>query len=424
MGILIEIGSFIKLQRTKKGMTLGELADGIVSVSYLSKIENLKTQASPEIIHLLCNKLGIMVDNSKEPMIKEKCDRWFSMLFDVNDKEEIIATYKELQKLMDTNISDSLLMFEIHKIRYHLLLGETSQAHNKIKELNEISDNFEVIHKFYWCKYRGNYYSIIEDNSAALELYNQAESLFKFLSLEEQETADVYYLLAVTHSKLRNTLESIDYANQALEIYMKQYDFVRCAQCHNILGISYRRIRMYEKAIKNYNLALHLGKLNNNKFIIQLTNQNLGHLYSVKGDSEEAIKHYLEVLNDDQVLPSSRLTTLASSVSEYYQAGRYEEAKETIRLAYQLMKELKEETHRLSHYTIHLYDHLLNEEFDKFENVMVKELLPYLRKTKDYANIIIFSSLLADFFEKRQRYKDAAKYYKVVNFAYRQIANI
>ncbi|WP_068676883.1 helix-turn-helix domain-containing protein [Oceanobacillus sp. Castelsardo] len=421
---MIEIGSFIKLQRTKKGMTLGELADGIVSVSYLSKIENLKTQASPEIIQLLCNKLGIKVDNSKELVIEEKCNQWFSMLFAVNDKEDIIATYKELQELMDTNISESLLMFEIHKIRYYLLIGETSQAHNKIKELNEISENFDDIHKFYWYKYKGNYYSVIEDNSVALEMYNHAKGLSKFLNIEEREVADVYYLLAVTHSKLRNTLESIDYANEALDVYMKQYDFVRCAQCHNILGISYRRIRMYEKAIKNYNLALHLGKLNNNKSIIQLTNQNLGHLYSVKGDSEEAIKHYLEVLNDDQVLPSNRLTTLASSVSEYYQTERYDEAKETIHVAFQLMKELKEETPRLSYYTIHIYHHLLNEEFDKFENVMVKELLPYLRKTKDYANIIIFSSLLADFFEKRQRYKDAAKYYKEVNFAYRQIANI
>lgn len=424
MGILIEIGSFIKLQRTKKGMTLGELADGIVSVSYLSKIENLKTQASPEIIQLLCNKLGINVDKSKEPIIKEKCDQWFSMLFEVNDKEDIIATYKELQELMDTNISDYILLFEIHKIRYYLLIGETSQAYNKMEELNEMSDDFDNIHKFYWFKYRGNYYSVKEDYSNALEMYNQAETLFKFTNLEEHEIADVYYLLAVTHSKLRNTLESIDFANKALEVYMKQYNFVRCAQCHNILGISYRRIRMYEKAIKNYNLALHLGELNNNKAIIQLTNQNLGHLYSVKGDSEEAIKHYLEVLNDSEVSPSSRLTTLASSVSEYYQAGRYEEAKETIHVALELMNELKDETHTLCHYTIHIYHYLLNEEWDKFENVMVNELLPYLRKTKDYVNIIIFSSLLADFFEKRQRYKDAAKYYKVVNFAYRQIANI
>ncbi|MFD1350530.1 helix-turn-helix domain-containing protein [Oceanobacillus caeni] len=421
---MIEIGSFIKLQRTKKGMTLGELADGIVSVSYLSKIENLKTQASPEIIQLLCNKLGINVDKSKEPIIKEKCDQWFSMLFEVNDKEDIIATYKELQELMDTNISDYILLFEIHKIRYYLLIGETSQAYNKMEELNEMSDDFDNIHKFYWFKYRGNYYSVKEDYSNALEMYNQAETLFKFTNLEEHEIADVYYLLAVTHSKLRNTLESIDFANKALEVYMKQYNFVRCAQCHNILGISYRRIRMYEKAIKNYNLALHLGELNNNKAIIQLTNQNLGHLYSVKGDSEEAIKHYLEVLNDSEVSPSSRLTTLASSVSEYYQAGRYEEAKETIHVALELMNELKDETHTLCHYTIHIYHYLLNEEWDKFENVMVNELLPYLRKTKDYVNIIIFSSLLADFFEKRQRYKDAAKYYKAVNFAYRQIANI
>ena len=79
MGFVIEIGSFIKLQRTKREMTLKDLAEGIVSVSYLSKIENLKTQASYDIIQLLCNRLGIQLDHLDETTIKEKCEQWYSM---------------------------------------------------------------------------------------------------------------------------------------------------------------------------------------------------------------------------------------------------------------------------------------------------------------------------------------------------------
>src|SRR5690625_954229 len=106
VGILIEVGSLIKLQRTKQNMTQGDLAKGIVSLSYLSKIENLKTEASPEITQALCTRLGIKIDNSLNTTIQEKCKEWYGMLFAANDKKEIIAKYEEIQKLMDDNLND------------------------------------------------------------------------------------------------------------------------------------------------------------------------------------------------------------------------------------------------------------------------------------------------------------------------------
>ncbi len=52
-------------------MTQEELSEGIVSLSYLSKIENQKTNASPEILQLLCDRLGIEI--SEDTDIEEKC---------------------------------------------------------------------------------------------------------------------------------------------------------------------------------------------------------------------------------------------------------------------------------------------------------------------------------------------------------------
>ncbi|WP_337019440.1 helix-turn-helix domain-containing protein [Oceanobacillus massiliensis] len=423
---MIEIGSFIKLQRTKQEMTLGELSEGIVSVSYLSKIENQKTQASPEIIQLLCNRLGIEVDNSQEEVIKEKCKQWYSMLFEVNNKEEIIATYQEIQELMDKNISESMMMFEIYKIRYFLVLGEHDLALKKVNELNEISSTFDNLQQYYWNKFKGNYNSVTGDYAQAMLLYKRAEDRLQYINLEEREVADLKYAISITHSKLRNTLEAIDYANKALEIFMRHYNFIRCAQCHNILGISYRRIRMYDKAIKNFNLALHLGKLEKNKQLIQLTNQNLGYLYSSKGDSVEAIKHYKEIIYDTELYIGEKVETLASLVRECYNIKSFDEAKEGIEYGLKLISELEEEIdqYKIFYYIIHTYNNLLNEEYGKFEKLVVKEFLPYLKKHKDYASIVIFAELIAKHYEKLNKYKDATKYYKEANFAYEQISNI
>src|SRR5699024_1449718 len=98
---MMEVGSYIKLQRVQQGMTQDELASGIVSMSYLSKIENQRAEASPEVISLLCTRLGIEIDNEKDFDIKDKCEEWYAMLFEVNDKEEIIKCYKELNELLE-----------------------------------------------------------------------------------------------------------------------------------------------------------------------------------------------------------------------------------------------------------------------------------------------------------------------------------
>lgn len=69
----MEIGPYIKLHRIKQEMTQAELAEGIVSSAYLSKIENEKTEASPSVISLLCTRLGIQLENETDEVVREKC---------------------------------------------------------------------------------------------------------------------------------------------------------------------------------------------------------------------------------------------------------------------------------------------------------------------------------------------------------------
>ncbi|MBM7601117.1 tetratricopeptide (TPR) repeat protein [Virgibacillus halotolerans] len=423
---MVEIGSFIKLQRTKQGMTLEDLSQGIVSLSYLSKIENLKTEASSEIIQMLCTRLGIQIDNSMENEIKEKSKEWYSMLFEVNDKEEIVRTYEELQALLDRNLFDDLMLFEIHKVRYHLVLGEYEKALEKINELNKVSSTFDMEQNYYWFKFRGNYNSVIGDNfKQAMTMYKHAEEKLQQLQLGELEVADLQYVIAITHSKLRNTLESIEYANKALGVFMKQYNFMRCAQCHIILGISYRRIRMHDKAIKNYNLAKHLGELNKDKQIIQLTNQNLGYLYSTTGKTEEAIKYYTDVVDDEEVHLNERMAAITSLIKEYYNISNIEKTKEMIVRALELIDLAKDNiNYKLYDYMIHTYSHAINDEHEQFKSLVTDKFIPYLKKHKDYSNLVVYSNMLGSHFEKLGRYKESVKYYKLANLTYEELISL
>src|SRR5699024_11051156 len=129
---MMEDGSYIKLQRVKQGMTQEELANGIVSMSYLSKNKNQRTEASPEVIKVLGSRIGIEIHNEQDVTIKKKNERQNELLFEVNDRDDIRNGYIQLETLMDTGSSINFMMFGIHKIRYYLVLGKFSEALQRI----------------------------------------------------------------------------------------------------------------------------------------------------------------------------------------------------------------------------------------------------------------------------------------------------
>lgn len=421
----MEIGPFIKLHRIEQNMTQEDLSKGIVSMSYLSKIENERTVASPEVIRMLCTRLGIQLNSKREAVIQKKCKKWYKLLYEVTDKEEIIKRHQEIRKLVSTTYSYSFVMFEIHRIRYFLVLREYSKALQQINKLNEISSTFDTLQQYYWFKFKGNYSSLKNESNEAIRLYKKAENLFSQLDLSEDEKADLQYTIAVTYSKLRNTLESIKYAEKALDTFMKKYNFIRCAECHIILGIAYRRIKMYEKSIKNHNLAKRLGNLIENKQIIQLANQNLGVLHSTKGEREDAIYHYSEVIKHDKTDLNARLTAVTSLIKEYYAIEEYDKAELMIYEGLKLLEQSENvQSLKLHYYVIHTYHYAIKEDGQNFKSLVINEFIPYLKKHKDFGNIVLYATMLGEYFEKIHKYKNATKYYKLANKTYESLITL
>src|SRR5699024_4449041 len=179
------------------------------------------------------------------------------------------------------------------------------------------------------------------------------------------------------------------------------------------------------KAIKNHNLAKHLGKLDNNKQVIQLANQNLGYLHSARGDSEDAVHFYKEVAKDPNVDMNTKLPAIASLIKEYYNIEDYEQVKNMIEIGLELLKEMGgDDSFRIFYYIIYTYKYALNKENKKFENIVSKEFIPYLKKHNDYANIAEYTTMLAKHHESKHLYKDAAYNYELANQAYKRLITI
>ncbi|MFP7494427.1 helix-turn-helix domain-containing protein [Terribacillus saccharophilus] len=418
----MEIGPLIKLHRIKQNMTQEDLAAGIVSESYLSKIENQKTDASPEVIALLCERLGIQLNAENEDMIKEKAEEWFNLLYVTQSREEQDARFKELEELFQNSNSDYEILFEIHKIRYYLVSNQDGKTKDQIEKLSNLEYSFDSKQNFFWNKYLGNYYQINEDdNIKALHFYEIAESLIKGIELTESDIADIYYTLAVTHTKLINNLKSMEYANKALEVFRQNYNFVRCAQCHILLGISYRRMHMVDMAIKQYNMAKHLGEITENSEVVQLSNHNLGYLHSTLGESNEAIKYLEQAYEMGSNITATQFNTIISLIKEYYNSERLEEAKSILEKNYHLVEELPAHSKKTFKLELDVYKYAIYNEYNQLEHTIINEFLPYLAGKSDYANIVNYANMIGEHFEKQKKYKNAAHYYKMASSNYQKL---
>src|SRR5699024_3613285 len=136
----MEIGALIKMTRIHKGMTQEDLAEGIASMSYLSMIENEHATACSEVINMLFTRLGLHVDKRNDETIDETLQTWYGMLFEGTDKENIIALYNKLQQIIDSNYTDEVIMFEIHKVRYYIILEQYVKAFKQINKLDAMSN--------------------------------------------------------------------------------------------------------------------------------------------------------------------------------------------------------------------------------------------------------------------------------------------
>lgn len=421
----MEIGPLIKLHRIKQNMTQEDLAAGIVSESYLSKIENQKTDASPEVIALLCERLGIQLNAENEDMIKEKVEEWAALLYDSHSREEQETKYKELDILFKNNNSDFEITYEIHKIRYFLIRNDNLKTKEQIEKLSTLESSFEDKQNFYWNKYLGNYYQTHDgDNIKALHYYERAESLIRSIDLTEIELADINYILAVTHTKLINNLQSMEYSNKALDAFRQHYNFVRCAQCHILLGICYRRMQMIDLAIKQYNLAQHLGEITENSEVILLSNHNLGYLHSTLGESEEAIEYLEKAYEMETRYTDTQVITSISLIKEYYNSNRLKEAKKILEKDYDLLEHLPTQSKKSFKLEMDVYKHAIYKDYDKLEHILINEFLPYLEEKNDYVNIVTYSNMIGEHFEKQKKYKNAANYYKMASSSYQKLLKV
>ncbi|WP_026692296.1 helix-turn-helix domain-containing protein [Peribacillus kribbensis] len=417
-------GRNIKYHRIRKSLTQEELATGIISISYLSKIENEQITASPEIIESLYKRLGIEEGITNDSALSQELQEWYQTILD-KKTEKADELFTELEyKLQQPSSFDNITLFDLISIRYYLTKGLVTEAENKVKELSSVQKDFNKELLFYYYKFHGNLFYTKHMYSEAYEIYKSAESLLDS-SFSSYERADIFYSLGLSAGHLYKPYLAILYTNQALEIFQKLYLRERSAECHLLLGISFKKVKEYDEAETHYKWAGKLAEEEQSKVINGIIQHNLGQLSYVKKQFSQALKHFRNSLQlKEETNVSGKLMTLIAIMNMCYEFERGDLLEEYLYEAEKYTDKLPANNIQIIH-EYKVFHYLVKEDFDSFVFYCGKVAIPYFKKNGLFLLEAQYAEILASYYKKNRKYKQSSYYYEYAQTTLKnQIINI
>lgn len=294
-----DYGKLIYHYRTINGITQQELASGICSIPYLSKLENSKLDhANDETVDLLLKRLNMDYPSFQKDLqeIKDHLEEWYKQIR-LKKIEQAKQSYLQLEEYFSGEVLVISLhyWFELFKIRYFTLLNELDKANSIV---TKVSCSYEKKLSFeqscYFIYFTGILRCLEKEFNKGLELLSKAESRFIDLKVVNEE---LFYHIALTHSYINNSALAIYYGEKALKLFNNIAHYPRSIDCQLILAINYTRVRNFQEAKKYYSNLLDIAKSTNDSKLTSKVLNNLGYLYSQSGEMDLSIDHYLESLN-------------------------------------------------------------------------------------------------------------------------------
>jgi HTH-type transcriptional regulator, quorum sensing regulator NprR len=412
----ISFGQKIKQLRTMRKIKQFELASGICSVSYLSKVESDSIIPSEEIKDLLLAKLNIHTDVvGFDQKFYQELNQWKLHLTNF-EKEEADNLFKELSSMTGPFIKNELLLkFKIFTIKYYQLKGDFIKAAKLINEMKPLEPDLSLENKYYFQRYVGEHHYYQLQFKDALEYLLECEKILPLQLIENGDRAQLYYSIALSANKTDKFHISITYSKKALELYQSLYSLERCTDCHIILGIAFKRIANFEESLVQYKTAITLATSINCKKNIYICNHNLGQLYSFMGEINEAFKYYYICYeSSDDISSEFKIETIISIIQDLYKIGENSKLRVWIDRGRKFCESnIGNEKKSFFMKVFHFYEDLYNKNFESLQKILDDTIISYFEENQKLLDLSEILRSAADYEYSNSRYKLAALFYKM-----------
>lgn len=409
----VEIGNVLRYLRNQKNMSQEELAQSIVSPSYLSRIENNRTTVEEETLVLLFRRMGLDYHTmqSNEERIEKLLKQWEEPLLR-NDKETCRRLHRKLQAAIDP-VTDPRLQAEYHikRIRACILLDRLEDVDASVSFIADSQTSLSPRNRFFYYKHLGNYYWVTHRTETAKDLLEKGVSEYSPVHVSELEKADLFFLYSLSLFAGRNETKSYSYAQMALMIYQNNYKYKECLKAHIHLGICYSNLGDVPSALVHFEKAKALAEeIDDNKHL-GVIHHNIATMHLRKKERTEAILALEQALTYKEAPTISYMKSMVLLVFVHYQQGHNQICSDLLTGYRHVVNQFPPDTIHTEEYWF--FHHLLHESEQAWEDFVRKTFLPRLEKNRKLQELGRYSRFLGEYYEGKGGYKKAATYYKL-----------
>ncbi|RPF57053.1 helix-turn-helix transcriptional regulator [Aquisalibacillus elongatus] len=409
----MDLGSIIQFYRTKQGLTQKDLANGVCSVSYLSKIESGALVPKSDTIELLFNRLNMdyeKLTSYDEQTIQRQIDQLY---------KQITFDYLEQAKEIVDELNDIITPFhEIHTQNYFELMhfyyliktNPTEKFKVNFQDLLRLETEFTERKLFYFYKIVGFYYNCHLNAKQANHYFHLAKDILEDHNLRDPE---IYYLLALSYMGMNKPIYSNYYVGIALEQYANDLLYRKVTDCYHLFGINYLNLEAYDISKSYFNQVLKSKPMGDSPKVRSRATHNLAILYYRQGDLDYALELLFEALNNHDYLYDTAHTTLIIA-KVFIEQGKHDKAQEYVTKGEELLQgtNFTKVRHRF-----YILKHQLQKRTHEqdFIDRCVNVILPHYKTIGENGLMKELLQLLAEVYTEKEEYLKAIDYYKQLN---------
>ncbi len=342
--------------------------------------------------------------------------QWHTYI-NLQDTQKIESARKELSELMKTEDEPTIkYYYDLLRFRYSIYKKDFREAEQIIKEIEYPAPPASKKHLFYLHFFKGIYHHSSKDGKKALEQFNLAKKYLEDID-QQLDIAEFHYKLGSVHYDQQQTVLSVNYLNQAIETYKEKSINLeeRIIGCELLLGLNYVDIKQFDLAEVHFHNALGLVKKLGNLDLEIMVLHNLGLFYAEQQLSEAAIRYLKKVLEHKSYEYHLRAVFLITK--EYLKAQEYANAQEWFDHGLSLSSKNNDQSY-LYKFNL-LYELYLSDSNN--DHSLFEEGISYFKSEEMYAVVEDYSVQIAEYFRKREDYKQSTKYYAEAYKAKEQI---
>ena len=405
----MHIGKRLKEMRRRSGQSQEQVSQGIISSSHYSNIEGGRFEPSQDILYLLADRLSVPytyfedvhVDDPKLAVLLSKYEK----LIEGGDQQETKTFFHENESKFEFIPSmNQELLFSLLRILDLVNFDQFDEVERLyISKVKGYIDPDEVYmlsaaiqEKYYYVT--GLIHYVKKHYPESIKHFNKTISLTKDANLEARLTFNV----ALSLFRIYDYHESLKYSLKAKDLYLNLHNWIKTADCYNLIAVLYREVKNYDQAEVYIKKGLDI--LDESEMTYAVLLQNLASLRIEQNITEEALELLIRSINLKKKHNHQNLSvSYRTKLEIYIKKGDFASLKEELLVTKSYSVTAFDEAHvQVIEGKLKLYE----EKYNEYESLM-NNCINFFYDNQDWKSMVNISGDLSRYYAERKQYKKA-----------------